>query len=94
MGTGSPVQSSTGQGGTDRADWGELSNQSRRRIEMIKTLARRNLVTTALFALTGAAWAQPDGTVGVVIRGEQAPGQALQPSPSPRSLSDLKNSDP
>ena len=41
---------------------------------MIKTLARSRVVTTVLFALTGAAWAQPDGTVGVVIRGEQGPG--------------------
>ena len=50
---------------------------------MIKTLARSSVLTTVLFALAGAVWAQPDGTADAVIRGEQAPGEALQPSPSP-----------
>ena len=39
---------------------------------MIKTLARGSVVITLLFTLTGAARAQSDGRVDVVIRGEQA----------------------
>ena len=45
---------------------------------MIKTLARISVVTTILFSLTGVASAQSEGTVDVVIRGEQPLGEALQ----------------